>query len=210
MRVVHRIQAQAFDENILASATTTWSTTPLRLTKPRCTVWLTRTGFYRLSSTSPAKPAASGVCSLIWAHLRSSSTPFSIQVGRSVPYTKILERWLITTIFFLFLSQEQNIATQAPSTISRLFACLDRIVHLTETSTHNEQPICPPINSVGSCHPSSVFIQQYVWGSKSVSLASSEEQHLYQVRRRVLVNLFWDSQPIINLPLIIGERGKRV
>lgn len=75
-------------------------------------------------------------------HLSSSSTlPF-------LSWEKILERWLLTTIsgvFLLFLSQEQNIATQKHSTISRVFTCLDRIVHLIEASTCNEQPVYPEI-----------------------------------------------------------------
>lgn len=173
--------------------------------KPHCTVLLCGLAnthrLYRLTSTSPAKLAALGVCSLP-GHISAAAARSLFYPGRKE--CTLHQNFGKTTHnhnLFLFLSQEQNIVAQAPSTISRFFTCLDRIVHLTEASTRNEQLICLPRNSVESCEPSSVFIQQYAWGSKNVSLDSSKEKYLYQVRRRAFVNLFCDS-------LIIRGRRK--
>lgn len=93
--------------------------------------------------------------------------------------------------FLLFVSQEQNIATQTHSTLSRVFTCLDRIVQLIETSTRNEQPAYLEIwQKLATLQ---VYSSSNPQGSKSVSLASSKEHYLCQVRRKALVNLFWDS-----------------
>lgn len=71
-------------------------------------------------------------------------TSFPMQAEKNAPYTNSLEGWLLAAfagVFLLFMSQEENIATQTHSTVSRVFSCLDRIVHLAEASTCNEQPV---------------------------------------------------------------------
>lgn len=209
--VVYRIQTQAFGENILASPIPIWSTTPscLTTTPPShtsqyCSVgWLTHIGFYRLPSTSSAKLAASGVCSLP-GHISVVAAHSLFYPGRKE--CTLLQNFGKTThndnLLFISVTRTEYCHSGGNiSTISRVFTCLHKIVHLTEASTCNGQPICPPRNSLEICHPSSVFIQQYAWGSKSVSLPFHRSRYLYQVRRGELVNLFRES-------LIIRGRRK--
>lgn len=85
-----------------------WSTTPLSLTTAPsshiaqyCSVsWLTGTGFYGLPPPAQLSCHSQERAACLGMSWKQQNAPFSVLVGRTVPYTKILEKQLITMIFF--------------------------------------------------------------------------------------------------------------
>lgn len=211
MWVDYRVQTQAFGENGLAYATKYWHLKHNTLVSHHCTLkphyivllceLVNRHRLLQAPSTSPVKLSFSGACSLP-GHVSEAAEHSFFCLGRK-DCTLHQDFWKTThnhDLFFYFSHKNWMLTLRHPLS-HQDFTCLDRIVHLTEVSTSNEQSVCLLRNWVESCTPSHVFIHQYAWWSKSVSLLSSKEQYLYKVRRGALVNLFWDS-------LIIRGRRK--
>lgn len=144
MQVIHGIQTQVLwweHPFICHYNRSTTASHPAPSPKPCCrccsVCWLTGTGSPSLPSASPAKLAAFGVCRLP-GHISVAAAHFLSCAGRKECslHQNFKKMILKHNLLFLLLfpSREQNTATQTPSTISRVFTCLDRIVHLTQTS----------------------------------------------------------------------------